>query len=336
MLAHKEASRDDAILSSMADSGGIVAHMIVGAKPEVYLASALDSIADICDHLVVNDTSGIPRSVNASALELSRFAREGRLTLVESAFRDFATARNGCIDATPAQFSAGWALVIDADEVHGKALENMSALLPKLHEDIHALDGYVRNFVGSFSWWIEISRRRCFFRLKSGARWRNKVHEQLEPIRRRVALPVSFFHYGHVVTPREEAEKGRLYASLGQADPAPTEKQIEQARPDTVWPLLLRRASRFTGSHPPAALATIAALSRERADIFAQVDALAARQTPLERLRNNVRRLNTERLLTWRAAEAWLRWGWKSTPSDKGSNAGASAQRGLEQTRDRI
>lgn len=305
--------------------------MIVGAKTEVFLPCSLESIASVCDYAVVNDTSGEMRGANFTTLEQSRFARETRLTVIRSSFSDFATARNACIEATPNQFSNGWGLVVDADEVHGPALASMAALLDRLPESIDAVDGYLRHFVGSFSWWFEINRTRCFFRLRPQVRWENKIHERLAPISRRIAVPGVWFHYGHVITPREEAEKGRLYASLGQPDPAPTQAQLQRASAATVWPLLLRKANRFWGSHPPAALTTIAALSIERASLFAEVDALAAKQSFPQRVRNATRRVNSERLLLWRSLEARLRWGWRNSARDDGS--GVPIRPRLEQTK---
>ena len=203
--------------------------MIVGAKPEMFLPCALESIARVCAHAVINDTSGEVQGANATVIAQSAFAREARLTVIRSTFSDFATARNACIDATPAQFSNGWGLIVDADEVHGPALARMAGLLDRFPEGVDAVDGYLRHFVGSFSWWIDLNRTRCFFRLRPAVRWENRIHERLAPISRRIALPGVWFHYGHVITPREEAEKGRLYASLGQPDPAPTEAQLQRA-----------------------------------------------------------------------------------------------------------
>lgn len=305
--------------------------MIVGAKPETFLGCSLESIASVCEYAVINDTSGEVRGANATVIEQSSFGRQAKLTVIRSSFSDFATARNACIDATPTQFSNGWGLIVDADEVHGRALASMAALLGRLPEGVDAVDGYLRHFVGSFSWWIELNRTRCFFRLHPRVRWEKKIHERLTPISRRIALPGVWFHYGHVITPREEAEKGRLYASLGQPDPAPTEAQMQRASAATVWPLLLRKANRFTGLHPSAALTIIAALSVERAALFAEVDALAAKQTSPQRIRNAARSVNSQRLLLWRSIEARLRWGWRSNEPSDGSVAMMGP--GLEQTK---
>jgi hypothetical protein len=288
---------------------GIVAHLIVGRKPEPYLGAALEAIADVSDHAVINDNSGLTSSVNADAIRQSRLARAGRLTLVRSSFVDFATARNACLDAMPSRLLGSWGLFIDADEVHGRELGAMAALLPLLPDDVDAVDGYCRFFIGSFDWWTELQRSRCFVRLSPQLRWSGRIHERLSPVGRRIALHAQWCQYGHVVTPREEAEKSRLYASLGPGV-APTDAQVAAATPASVWGHLLRKANRFAGRHPDAMTSTIQGLKQERAAIFAQVDELARRQTSADRLRNAVRQANATRLIAWRAAQARLRWNW--------------------------
>lgn len=297
------------LVLSMSSFTGIVAHLIVGRKPEPYLAPVLESIADVCDHAVVNDNSGSAHSANSNVVLQSRLARAGKLTLVHSSFVDFATARNTCLDATPPEFSRAWGLFVDADEVHGSELQFMAALLPYLPDEIDAVDGYSRFFVGSFDWWTELQRSRCFFRLSPHLRWSGRIHERLTPVNRRIALPAQWFQYGHVVMPREEAEKSRLYASLGPGA-APTDAQVARATPASVWAGLLRKANRFRGHHPIAMAPVISAMRRERSVIFKDVDMLAAQQTSGDRLRNTVRQANALRLIAWRAAEARLRWRW--------------------------
>jgi hypothetical protein len=293
----------------MSSFPGIVAQLIVGRKPEQYLGAVLESIADVCDHAVVNDNSGLTRSANADVVLSSRLALAGRLTLVRSSFVDFATARNSCLDATPPEFSRAWGLFVDADEVHGDELSAMAALLPHLPADVDAVDGYSRFFLGSFDWWTELHRSRCFVRLSPKLRWSGKIHERLSPVGRRIALPAQWCQYPHVVLPREEAEKSRLYASLGPGQ-APTAAQLAHPTPASVWAHLLLGANRFSGEHPPAMRPVIAALRRERAEIFAEVDLLAARRRRRDRLRNALRQANALRLIAWRAAEARLRWRW--------------------------
>jgi hypothetical protein len=298
--------------------GGIVAHLIVGSKHEPYLSAALESIADVCDHAVVNDNSGADQTHNCEPILHSRLARSGRLTVVRSSFVDFATARNACIEATPARLQSGWALFVDADEVHGDELPAMASLLPSLPDQIEAVDGYSRHFVGSFSWWMAIERRQCFFRLRRRPRWHGRIHERLAPLGDRIVLPAVWFHYGHVVTPQAEAEKSRLYASLGQKGIAPAAAQVIGATPASVWSRLMKDANRYGGEHPSPAAGTIEHLSTERKHIFAEVDALAQRQNFHDRVRNSIRQVNYSRLLAWRGAQARLRWGWPDchTPAE--------------------
>lgn len=294
----------------MTDSPAVVAHMIVGWREEPYLEAALASIAHSCDHAVINDNSGREASPHAAKIARCAFAREGRLTLVRSPFVDFAQARNACIDATPDNLRGGWALFIDADEVHAAELAPIVALLSKLPSSINAVDGYSRHFVGSFGWWHSIQRRLCFFRLSPQRRWSGAVHERLHPRSVCVALPALWFHYGHVVTPRMEAEKGRLYSSLGQSGAVATDEELSSMGA-SVWNGLLRDALRFAGEHPVAAQQTIATLTTEWSATFAEVDAIARAQSGRDHARNWLRARNYERLLLWRAIEARLRWGWR-------------------------
>ena len=293
----------------MSSSPGIVAQMIVGRKPEQYLAAVLESIAGVCDHAIVNDNSGLDSSENAAVILASRLARTGRLTLVRSSFADFASARNACLEATPSRFAHAWALFIDADEVHGDSLHAMAKLLPHLPSEIEAVDGYSRFFIGSFSWWRDLQRTRCFIRLSPQLRWSGKIHERLSPVGRRIALPAQWFQYGHVVLPREEAEKSFFYASLG-AGCGPTREQLDLANAASVWAHLLGRAHRFEGRHPEAMAPIIERLAKERAQMFLAVDVLAGRRTLLDSVCNAVRLANTSRLLGWRALEAKVRWRW--------------------------
>lgn len=300
----------------MASQGGIVAQLIVGAKAEPYLSDVLESIAGVCDHAVVNDNSGLAQSANAEIIGASRLARESKLTLLRTSFVDFASARNACLDATGPEFAGAWGLFVDADEVHGEELAEMAQLLPSLPPSVDAVDGYSRHMVGSFSWWMAVQRRLCFFRILPARRWQGAIHERLAPSARSIVLPSVWFHYGHVVTPRAEAEKSKLYAALDGSGRTPSDEQIESATAATVWPGLLRRARRFRGTHPAAVAATIATLSLERAALFAEVDALVARQSALDRLRNAAREANFGRLLAWRKIEARLRYGYRATGAD--------------------
>lgn len=299
----------------------VVAHVIVGARPEPYLPATLAAIADFCSHAVINDNSGLPDSPNAAAIGRARFAAEDRLTLLRTSFVDFAQARNACIDATPEPLRAGWALRVDADEVFDDSLLAVARLPAQLGDDVDAIDGYSRHFVGSFDYFDEIARQLCLFRLDRDLRWMLPVHEKLDGLRNRVALPLALFHYGHVVPPVVEEQRGWLYASLAQTSTQSTRKDATQAdvprasETQTVasmWGRLLRRAIRFEGRHPEAAAPIIDELSARWAQNFCEVDAVVRAQSPLDRLTNAVRAANYRRLLAWRAFQARRRWNWQA------------------------
>jgi hypothetical protein len=179
-----------------------------------------------------------------------------------------------------------------------------------LPDAVEAVDGYSRHFVGSFSWWLSVERRLCFFRDHPDRRWHGRVHEQLEPIGCRVVLPCVWFHYGHVVTPRMEWEKSRLYSSLGQPGFAPTDEELRSVNAERAWGRMRPDAMWYGGKHPPAMRDVIGRLTREWADTIADVDTLFARATLFEQLRRRVRQANFLRLIALRDIEARVRWGW--------------------------
>lgn len=290
----------------MPASPGIAAHLILGARREPYLPAVLESIRDCAGHVVINDNSGCDPGPNDDVIAASGLAAAGRLTLVRTTFTGFADARNACIDATPA--GARWALFVDADEVHGPELTRMAALLDGLPADVDAVDGYSRHFVGSFDWWRSVDRRLCFFRLRERRRWRGIVHEQLEPVGRRTALPAVWAHYGHVVTPRMEWEKSRLYSSLGQPGFSPTDADLERVDAAAAWGRMRGEVMRFHGDHPEAMAPVIERLRCDWAATFADVEALFANCTPLERLRRSLRRANFARVIALRGLASGARW----------------------------
>lgn len=295
----------------MTAAPGVVAHMIVGRRIEPYLADALASIAGVCAHAVINDNSGAQGGPNDSIIGASAFAQDGRLTHLRTEFVDFSTARNACIEATPLEFRGGWALYADADEVHGPELGDMARLLDRLPGDVDSLDGYSRNFIGSFDYWNTIHRRLRFFRLAPGRRWAGEVHERLEPLGRREVVPSVGEHYGHVCTPTMEVERERLYKSLGQPVTLLDKASLEEVTPAVVWGEQLKDALPFRGEHPAQARGTIARLREQWADTFATVAHEVARQTLGDRLRNSFRAANYGRLLLFRRVEARLRWDYR-------------------------
>lgn len=297
----------------MTASPGIVAHLIVGPHHEPYLGAVLEAISTVAAHAVVNDNSGSDPGPNDNVLLASAFAANGRLTLIRSTFAGFAPARNACIEATPHQYRDGWVLFVDADEVHGSDLPRIASLLPGLPADVDAVDGYSRHFIGSFRWWRSVERRLCFFRYHPQRRWNGRVHEQLSPIVRRLAVPAVWSHYGHVVPPRMEWEKSRLYSSLGQPGFSPTDQDLLAASAERVWGHMRADVMPYRGLHPSAAAATIGRLAQEWCATFAEVDAMFSRCSVMERVRRSVRRINYERLLAFRNIAAGRQWAQAAT-----------------------
>ena len=296
----------------------IVAHLILGARPEPFLGALLESLTPVVDLLAVNDNSGMgEESPHTHALKESAFGRGGHLRLARTAFEDFSSARNVCFSLDPEADEQTWIAFVDADEVHGEHFARIAARLDRLPREIAYVDGYTWHFFQSFDWYASIERRMSLFRWTPQAHWERKVHEQLAGVPgKRLALPYVYAHYGHVVPFAWTASKERLYASLGfpgrhvdeetarRADLTHDYEGIEQTFSD-MWTRLMR----FRGRHPAAANATIARIRRERAEHFAAIEEIVARrQTPLIRLRNLVRRANYAQRWRMRALEG-LRYG---------------------------
>jgi hypothetical protein len=278
----------------------VAAHLIVGSREEPFLGALLESLTGAADRLIVNDNSA-GASPHERILTASWFGRNDRLFIDRAPFADFSSARNRCLELHRTTGSGEWAAFVDADEVHGGAAARIARNLVDVPAAYDFIDAYTWHFFGSFGRYTSIERRMCFFRVSSVARWEGKVHEQLRGLDgARLALPYVYAHYGHVLPARRHAEKGRQYSALGQAGEIVSEKALDDLDPAhyfrATWPLLLR----FTGDHPPAARATVAALREEYAREQARAEELSrAAQTPLLRARNLLLKLNYEQ--RWRS-----------------------------------
>ncbi|TAM61023.1 hypothetical protein EPN52_03400 [bacterium] len=296
----------------------IVAHLIVGARPEPFLDALLRSLAPAVEHLCVNDNSGLgDASPHAQTLARSAFARQGRLSVARTRFQDFSSARNACFELDDDADERTWVAFVDADEVHGEGFVKIAARLDRLPREIGYVDGYTWHFFQSFDWYASIERRMAFFRWTPQARWEGSVHERLIGVPgKRLALPYVYGHYGHVVPFEWEAQKERLYATLGfpgrsvddaaarRADRAGDYQAIEETYRD-VWTRMLR----FRGRHPAAARDTIARIKDERAEHFRAIaEIIARRQTLPVRLCNLAHRANYAQRWRLRVLEG-LRYG---------------------------
>lgn len=290
-------------------SGGIVsallaaAHLILGPREEPFLGALFASLDGSVESVIVNDNAPDP-SPHARALAESAFAKCGALVVDRTPFVDFSRARNICLRLHAERSAGAWVAFVDADEVHGDAIARIARNLDAVPEDVGYVDGYTWHFFHSPAWYTSIERRMSFFRFAPEVRWEGRVHEKLRGVNgARVALPYVYAHYGHVVTPRRHAEKGRLYSSLGQEGSIVAEDALDRIDPAHYfaekWPTLLP----FRGEHPVAARPVLARLQAELGEQFARTDDLVCASQPwTRRVRNLLEAANYE--MRWRGRAA--------------------------------
>jgi hypothetical protein len=276
----------------------VAAHLILGPREEPFLEALLASIAAVAGHLVVND-NGRGDSPHAGLLERSRFGREGRLIVDRTPFSSFAEARNVCLRAHAANLSSRWVAFVDADEVHADAAARVASHLPDVPAGTGFVDGYTWHFFQSFDYFTSIERRMAFFRFNPQARWTGNVHERLEGVPgRRIALPYVYAHYGHTLTPRRHAEKGRHYSSLGAPGDVLREDQLDDFDVRRYFAPEYPRLLRFYGRHPVAAETTLQRLRPALAPWHALTERAVREQPAGVKLRNLARAANYE--VRWR------------------------------------
>ncbi len=259
----------------------------------------LDSISAVASMLIVNDNAPDP-SPHAAILASSRFGREKALTVDRTPFTEFAAARNRCLQLHAQSGSLPWVAFVDADEVHHPRIASIAGRLEKLSPRYDCVDGYTWHFFGSFDYYTSIERRMMFFRYGPHLHWEGAVHERLHGIAaKRLALPYVYAHYGHTLTPRRHAEKGRHYSSLGAPGDILREDQLDDFDVARYFSPVYPRLLRFTGRHPQAALQTIARLGSELADHHRVTREMVERQPLQVKLRNVLRKANYE--LRWRS-----------------------------------
>jgi hypothetical protein len=288
------------ISRSSARRARIAAHLILGSRPEPFLAALCDSIAQACDVLIVNDNAA-GASPHTAVLEASPFGKSGRLLVDRTAFTDFCSARNVCLKLHREHDAGDWVAAVDADDVHGIAVTRIARNLVHVPARFDFIDGYIRHFFQSFDRFTSVDRHRSFFRFHREIRWERAVHEQLHGLSgERLALPYVYAHYGWVVPAQVHADKLRQYLSLGAPDEADEETLLDvDPRSYVAFAKRWDCALHFTGPHPPAALPTIERIRAERAADFQAIEAYIRRtQRPAVRLRNALMKWNFE--LRWR------------------------------------
>ncbi len=278
---------------------GIAAHVILGAREEPFLSAMLSSIAGAADVAIVNDNSPDP-SPHVQTLAASRFGREGRLIVDRTPFSGFAAARNVCLRIHEERGSGAWVAFIDADEVHGEAVQRIARHLNAVPGRFDFVDGYTWHFFGSFDYYTSIERRMMFFRFRPGLRWQGAVHERLLGLPGdRIVLPYVYAHYGHTLEPRRHAEKGRQYSSLGAPGNVLREDELEDFDVSKYFRPVYPRLLRFRGEHPPAASEVLGFLAPRLRSGHALTSASVNAQPSATKVINSLRRLNYE--VRWRS-----------------------------------
>jgi hypothetical protein len=285
---------------SLDASNSVAAHLILGQREEPFLAALIDSIESAAGLLIVNDNSS-GTSPHAATLESSSFGKAGRLIVARSAFGGFATARNLCLQLHAKHSRAGWVAFVDADEVHeAQTIATIARNLQSVPTDYDFVDGYTWHFFQSFDYYTSIERRMMFFRYRSNLQWEGVVHEHLLGLRgKRIALPYVYGHYGHTLTPRRHAEKGRHYSALGAPGNVLPQEQLDGFDVAKYFAPVYPRLLRFSGSHPASARSTLAQLASELAAHHRLTERIVDAQPARVKIRNVWRKLNYE--LRWRS-----------------------------------
>jgi Glycosyl transferase family 2 len=283
----------------------VAAHLILGPREEPFLGSLLESLQDACGMLLVNDNSADP-SPHEATLSESAFARENRLIVDRTPFRDFAAARNICIRLHHEHDAGEWMLFVDADEVHGPQLERIARNLDRVPAEVGFIDGYTWHFFQSFDWYRSIERAKMFIRMSPDLQWEGIVHEKMLGANgSRIALPYVFGHYGWVLPIERQAAKERLYASLGRPGKMLPPEELNAPDLERSFREEWRTVLRFRGAHPPAVRPTIARLREGLHAQFAAVDEIVPRnQSTPDRIRNALMRVNYEQRWRLRALSA--------------------------------
>lgn len=284
----------------------VYAAMIVGKRPEVYLASCLESICDAVDELVLNDNSGEERSENRAIVESSRLFREKRATIIPGDFKGFSYCRNIPIEHIRNQgVEDSWILRLDADEVHTPDLAFFTRnVLRHVPSSIGGFDAYYYKFMISLDFITFIERRHQWLvRMTPDLHWEGDVHEKLHGVRpAQVALPYVYCDYSYVLGDTA-LEKWKMYNTLG--DPTYSRSELDNMDYRTFLDHEVNRCFRFTGAHPPGTEETLEKLRMEKKQDFERFNVLCEEylKNPVKSLKSAARLTNFKIRVLWRAVQ---------------------------------
>lgn len=266
------------------------------------MGAMLASIAGFAGVLLVNDNGPDP-SPHAAVLNDSPFGRHNRLFIDRTPFTSFADARNVCLRLHADRSRARWVAFIDADEVHGPGIVPIAAGLDLVPAAYDFVDGYTWHFFASFEFYTSIERRMMFFRHRPNLRWEGAVHEKLLGLNgKRIVVPYVYAHYGHTLTPRRHAEKGRHYSSLGAPGDVLAADELESFDVVRYFAPVYPRLLKFRGRHPEAAQSALERLAPALQKHHELTARIVSKEPMRVKLVNLVRKLNYE--MRWRLRAA--------------------------------
>jgi hypothetical protein len=222
--------------------------LIMGDRPEPFLAACLASLAPAIDRLIVNDNATSDRT-NRDTVLASELPREGRVEIGTAPFDGFGPCRTRCLDALrPHAAAEQWVLHVDCDEVHHDGLRVLTRkVLPDLPSTVGVVDGWFCQFYQSPRYYLSIDRRHnLLIRFHPDVRWEGVVHERVvNLLGRRLALRYRYFHYGYVATSDHVRRRWSQYGAPGDDVSGGHALRVEQ-----IFAADARRARRYAGSHP--------------------------------------------------------------------------------------
>ena len=153
--------------------------MLMGGKPEPFLAACLDSLYGAVDRIVLNDNSGLPQHANLSVVQQSRLYQAGKIEILPSSFIGFGPCRELCLVRIRELAVAGdWIIFVDCDEVHPPQLPTITrSILPYLPAKVGIVDGYFYQFFQFPRFITSLDHRHnLMFRYNPEISWQGQVH----------------------------------------------------------------------------------------------------------------------------------------------------------------
>jgi len=210
-------------------------NLLIGPAPEPYLLNVLQSLSWVDEVVIVSSSKTVfwlkskGKFPNVKVVEYFDFFKEF----------NFSDARNLAKDFT----TSDWILKVDADEIYpDDAEEKIRKIINDPVADCYSVEFW--HFMRDIFNYQFIQPQEVLFRNIPRIRWGLGVHEGLQGVESRAAVPVRYFHLGYIKPQREVWERWKLYDKIGGT------KCAEVSDPDHI--LDDREVTPFTGEYPSA------------------------------------------------------------------------------------